>query len=220
MVRLLESAAAAERLAAAAQFLDSIAPGTEVLIVGPSRAAVDDLVRGLSVHRPATFGWHRFTLTQLAARLAAPALSADALAPCTALAAEAVATRASFEALRTDRIPFFAPVARYPGFGSTLAATVAELRTAGIASAELAALGQPSDQLALLLDGYETQLRSAKLARPHGPAACGDRRGRRRSDHAPALAVARHRRRRRRRARARRGALRPRARDADHAAGG
>ena len=164
MVRLLESAAAAERLTAAAEFLDSIAPGTEVLIVAPSRAAVDDLVRDLSVQRPATFGWHRFTLTQLAARLAAPALSADALAPCTALAAEAVATRASFEALRTDRIPFFAPVARYPGFGRTLAATVAELRTAGVASAELAALGQPSDQLALLLDGYETQLRSAKLA--------------------------------------------------------
>jgi CRISPR/Cas system-associated exonuclease Cas4 (RecB family) len=164
MVQLLESPAAAERLAAAAQFLDSIAPGTEVLIVGPSRAAVDDLVRTLSGHRTATFGWHRFTLTQLAARLAAPALSAGALAPCTTLAAEAVATRATFEALRAERIPFFAPVARYPGFGRTLAATVSELRAAGVGPSHLAALGQPSDQLALLLEGYEIQLRSAQLA--------------------------------------------------------
>src|SRR4030095_16242972 len=149
MIRLLKSAAAADRLRAAADFLSSVTPGTEVLVVGGSRGAVDDLIRALSQRRTATFGWHRFTLTQLAARLAAPALSARELAPCSALAAEAVATRATFEALRDDRIPFYAPVARCPGFGRTLAATVGELRGAGVAAADLAALAPPADPLAV-----------------------------------------------------------------------
>src|SRR5262245_21051694 len=163
MIRLVESARAADRLSAAAEFLGEFAAGTEVLIVGASRSAVDDLVRRLSRQRTATFGLHRFTLTQLAARLAAPALAARGLATCTRLGAEAVAARATFDALGDDRIPYFAPVAGSPGFSRALAATAAELRAAGIGPAQL--VGPPSvKQLGILLAGYEAHIERAALA--------------------------------------------------------
>ena len=164
MIRLVTSASAAERLDAATEFLAATAAGTEVLVVGASRDAVDDLIRGLSARHSATFGLHRFTLTQLAARLAASALAERGLATCTRLAAEAVAARATFDALGGDRIPFFAPVARCPGFARTLAATLSELRAAGVEPPTLAALQSPADQLAALLEGFETQLAHAGLA--------------------------------------------------------
>ena len=164
MSSVLESPAAAERLRAASEFLTALPAGTEVLVVGASRGAVDDLVRRLAAASRATFGLHRFTLTQLAARLAAPALAARGLATCTRLAAEAIAARATFDALRSDRIPFFAPVARCPGFARTLAATLNELRTAGVDAAALATLRSPADQLADLLRRYEAQLEDASLA--------------------------------------------------------
>ena len=157
MSSVLEAPVAAERLRAASEFLTALPTGTEVLVVGASRGAVDDLVRRLAAARRATFGLQRFTLTQLAARLAAPALAARGLATCTRLAAEAIAARASNVALRSDRIPFFAPVARCPGFARTLAATLNELRTAGVDAAALATLRSPADQLADLLRRYEAQ---------------------------------------------------------------
>src|SRR5262250_2846663 len=163
MLELLQSASGADRLRAASEFLAEFSPGTEVLIVAASRGAADDLVRRISNRRSATFGLHRFTLTQLAARLAAPALASRGLATCTQLGAEAVAARATFDALAGDRIPYFAPVARCPGFSRSLAATAAELRGAGVAAAQLT--GTPAvAQLCMLLAGYEAQLERAALA--------------------------------------------------------
>jgi ATP-dependent helicase/nuclease subunit B len=153
---------AAARLAAAADFLAGVPADGEVLIVGATRGAVDDLVR--ATPGPATLGRHRFTLTQLAARLAAPALSVAGLAPCTALAAQAVAARAVFDALRAGRIPYFAAVARTPGFTRSLAATLVELRGAMIDAAQLSAAAPPADQLAVLLAGYEAGLEEAGVA--------------------------------------------------------
>ena len=164
MIQFLESASGADRLRAATEFLATVPPASEVLVVGSSRAAVDDLIRRLSGQHTATFGLHRFTLTQLAARLAAPALSARGLATCTRLAAEAVAARATFAALAVDAIPFFAPVARCPGFGRTLAATLSDLRAAGVGAAQLAGSTPPLPELGVLLAAYEAELESAHLA--------------------------------------------------------
>src|SRR5512143_3921922 len=99
MLEIVESPSAAARLDAAIDFVRAAPAGTELLLVGASRDAVDDLVRRVSHQQRATFGLHRFTLTQLAARLAAPALSERGLAPCTRLGAEALAARATFAAL-------------------------------------------------------------------------------------------------------------------------
>jgi ATP-dependent helicase/nuclease subunit B len=164
MIRIVESPAARDRLAAAETFLDELPSGSDVVIVGASRSAVDDLVRQVSARAAATFGLHRFSFTQLAARLAAPALALRGLAVCTGLGSEAVAARATCDALAADAIPFFAPVACCPGFGRTLAATVAELRGAGVRPQDLAGHSTAVAQLGVLLAHYETQLAQARLA--------------------------------------------------------
>jgi ATP-dependent helicase/nuclease subunit B len=163
-LELIESPCANERLRAAGDFLDSIAPGDEVLVVGATRGAVDDLVRARSAAAQATFGVQRFTLTQLAARIAAPALALRGLAVCTRLGAEAVAARATFTALGRDAIPFFAPVARCPGFARSLAATIAELREARVPRAAFGAHRGAPTEIAVLLELYETCMAEARLA--------------------------------------------------------
>jgi CRISPR/Cas system-associated exonuclease Cas4 (RecB family) len=164
MIHIIESPTASVRLAAAAEFLAAIPAGTEALVVAASRGAADDLVRRLAANRHATFGLHRFSLAQLAGRLAAPDLAARRLAPCTRLGAEAVAARAAFDALSRNALPSFQAIARCPGFGPTLAATLTELRAADIDPARLAALGPPADELAWLAAAYEAELAGAGLA--------------------------------------------------------
>jgi hypothetical protein len=163
-IEVVESGSAAVRLAAAEAFLEGVPADGEAVIVAASRDAADELARRVTRRRRATVGLHRFTLTQLAARLAAPATSAAGLAPCTPLGAHAVAARAAFDALSDGRIPYFAPVARMPGFTLTLAATLAELRGAGLDGATMAAAAAPGDQLAAVLRGYEAQLDAGRLA--------------------------------------------------------
>src|SRR5207247_441372 len=87
-----------------------------------------------TVARGAPFGLHRASLTQLAVRLAAAEMARLGVAPATALGAEAVAARVSFEALQERALAYFAPVARFPGFARALAATLGELRLGRVAS--------------------------------------------------------------------------------------
>ena len=64
-VRAVRSASASIRLQEARRFLDTFSKGTEVLLLGASRGAVDDLARTIAMEQGATFGLHRlsFTLT-------------------------------------------------------------------------------------------------------------------------------------------------------------
>ena len=163
-IEIVESGSAAARLAAAEAFLDALPADGEVVLVGASRDAADELARRVTRRRRAAVGLHRLTLTQLAARLAAPALSAGGLAHGTPLAAHAVAARAAFDALAAGALPYYAPVARTPGFTRTLAATLTELRAAALAPDALAAGPAPVDQLAAVLRGYEAALAGAQLA--------------------------------------------------------
>lgn len=136
-LRLCVSASAAERLACARDVVRGCPPGSRVLIVGASRGAADDLARTVASSAAATFGLERLSLTQLAARTAIAALAAEEVAPSTWLGAEAVATRAVFEATRAASLHYFAPVADAPGFPRALARTLQELRLAGIAASSL-----------------------------------------------------------------------------------
>jgi len=88
----VQSGSAAVRLREARRFLEQFEPGAEVLLLGASRGSVDDLARAISIERGATFGLHRLSFTQLAARLAVMELASRERAPTTTLGHEAVAT--------------------------------------------------------------------------------------------------------------------------------
>ncbi|HEU5323306.1 MAG TPA: hypothetical protein VFX28_21035, partial [Methylomirabilota bacterium] len=164
MLHAFQSAAAAERCDAAGAFVGRLPPATEVLIVGASREAADDLARRVTAARGAAFGLHRASLTQLAARLAAAELARRGAAPATHLGGEAVAARVSFEAEREGALGYFAPVARFPGFARALAATLGELRLGGVAPGALDALGGPARDVAELARRFEAQLEAGRLA--------------------------------------------------------
>jgi hypothetical protein len=129
--RVVSSASAASRLAAARSFLTNRLPASEVVIVGASRGAADDCARAVAARAPATFGITRFSLTELAAR-AATAGSGMRRVPGTQAGSEAIAARAVFDAKAAGELEYFAPVASMPGFPKALARTVHELRLAQI----------------------------------------------------------------------------------------
>jgi CRISPR/Cas system-associated exonuclease Cas4 (RecB family) len=157
MLHVIVSTSAAARLEAARTFLtqrSSVVQGgatAEVVVVGASRGAADDLVRSVARRASATFGIERFSLTELAARAAAGRLAELRRAPATLAAAEAVAARAVFDATKAGELAYFAPVASMPGFPKALARTLHELRLAGIGGDRLAAGGRAGADIGRLL---------------------------------------------------------------------
>jgi hypothetical protein len=161
MTRLIESSSAQLRLEAARVFVDTYARSGDVFIVGATRAAADDLARSAAVKAGAAIGLHRFSLAQLALRLAGPVLADRGLAPVTYLGSEAVAARAAFEAQRDAALNYFAPVARTPGFPRALARTLQELRLAQIAPERLGTLPLGGSDLAALLERFDAEFAGA-----------------------------------------------------------
>src|SRR5262245_7658208 len=131
-LRVVQSGSVRIRLREAHRFVSQFPAGTEILLLGASRGAVDDLSRALLMEKGATFGLHRLSFTQLAARLAASDLAARGEAPASTLGYEAVAARSSFEATRDETLDYFAAVSSTPGFPKALARTLNELRLAGV----------------------------------------------------------------------------------------
>jgi CRISPR/Cas system-associated exonuclease Cas4 (RecB family) len=132
MLRIVTSASAAARLDRARRFLHSHPAPAEVVIVGASRGAADDLARRLALEGGATFGITRFSVAELAARAAAVHLAGARRVAGTQTGAEAAAARAVFDAAAAGELEYFGPVARMPGFPKALARTVHELRLAGV----------------------------------------------------------------------------------------
>jgi hypothetical protein len=163
-VRIVESAAVEERLREARAFVERLGPAAEVLVVGATREAADDLVREISARRGATFGLHRLSLVQLAARCASAELARRGRAPITALGLEALTARVTFEARDQGALPYFGDVARFPGFAPALASTLSELRQAGVGADRVAQAGNAAGEVADLLRRFESQLESAGLA--------------------------------------------------------
>jgi superfamily I DNA/RNA helicase/CRISPR/Cas system-associated exonuclease Cas4 (RecB family) len=162
MVRILESSSANERLNAAREFVRTFRAGTELLLIGPSRESIDDFTRELSLDAMATFGLHRFSLTHFAARMAVASLARQRLVPATILGAEATAARSSFEAARRGVLKYFLPVAMRPGFSRALAATISEVRMAGLDASELAGLGEAGSDVSELMKEFQEQLANSR----------------------------------------------------------
>jgi len=157
MLRLITSTSAAARLAAAAHALTTRLPSEEILVIGASRGAADDLTRAVTRRAGATFGVIRFSLTELAARAAAVQLAGPRRAPGSQAAAEAIAARAVFEARAADELEYFAPVAALPGFPKALARTTHELRLGQVDADRLDAAGAAGADLRRLLARIDEQ---------------------------------------------------------------
>jgi hypothetical protein len=165
-MRVVVSTSAEARLAAARRFIQAFPPSTELLVIGASRGAADDFTRAVARQRGATFGLHRFSLTELAARAAAVSAPSAQRAPASQAGAEAIAARAVFEARAARALAYFDPVASMPGFPKALARTLHEVRLAGISGGELAAKGRDGParaELARLLEIVEAQLDRAAV---------------------------------------------------------
>jgi ATP-dependent helicase/nuclease subunit B len=163
-IRIDSSASVEDRLQAARAFVDSLGPAAEVLVVGATREAADDLAREISVARAATFGLHRLSLVQTAARCASAELARRGRAPITSLGLEALAARVTFEARDAGALPYFGSVSRFPGFAPALAATLAELRRAGVGAERVATAGGAAAEVSGLLRRFEERLASAGVA--------------------------------------------------------
>ena len=157
------SASAEVRIAAARDFLASVPAAGECAIVGESRAAADDFARDILQVGNARFGLRRFSVRQLAAQLAAADLARRGCVPAVGLNVEAVAARAAFEARKAGALGRLDAVSRVPSFARTLAATLVELRHAGVDLARPGGPGDAAADLAVLADRYDRQLADAGL---------------------------------------------------------
>ncbi len=146
----------------AGAFLREHAGGSEVIVLGPTRAAASELA--LASFEQGCQGIHTLTLTQLAANLATQPMGRRSLAPISRLGAEALAARVVHAAQRDNKLQYFAPVALTPGFARALARTIAELRLNDVGAGNLAAAGSPGADLAHLLSHYEQELEQRSLA--------------------------------------------------------
>ena len=161
---IVESASAAIRMDRAAAFLRQLPPHQPVTIVAATRGAADDLARRVARERGATMGTSRFSLTQLAARVAATHLAGQGIAPTTALGAEAIASRVAFDALRGGTLDYFRGVAATPGFPRALARTLSDLRLAGMPPSTLTACGRAGHDLAALASRAQLEMSRAEIA--------------------------------------------------------
>ena len=74
-IRVFVSSMSHRRIARARAWLEGREPAEGVLIVGASLDAANELARAVAQMKGAAFGWHRLSLSQLAAALAGPMLA-------------------------------------------------------------------------------------------------------------------------------------------------
>jgi ATP-dependent helicase/nuclease subunit B len=143
------------------RFIREWARAGQVLVIGAQRAAADEWARA-SCER-ALLGVHRTTLPQLAAALSLRAMAEAGATPVSRVVVEAVAARATAQALADRRLHYFEPVARTPGFAAALAGTLGGLRLDAVTPATLAEAGGPGADLAALLEIYTRELGERRL---------------------------------------------------------
>lgn len=158
-IRLVVSGSAASRLTVAADAL-SVSAIADWLVLAPSREQADEVVRRACGGLEAAVGRHRLGVTALATRLALPALARADETPLSPLGFEAVVARAiAGMPPDADGTPF-ADARRHPGFLTALAATLSEIRMAGLTPAALLAAGGRPAALAPYAAAFETTLQA------------------------------------------------------------
>src|SRR5215471_4096065 len=152
---VVTSAASRRRIAHARDWLHARQPAEEVLIIGPTLGAANELTRSLAQEKRASFGYHRMTLGQLASALARPALSALRTVPLGALGILAVTNRAIHTLAEAGGLGRYANLTSGPGFARAIANVITELRLEEI---EPDAVAHVAPDLRPLLQAYEREL--------------------------------------------------------------
>lgn len=159
--RLVQSSSYPVLLDAAAGFLGTLAGYAEILILAGSRAAADDLIR--SRGGTGSAGIHRMTLTGVAVDLAQVPLAQAGLTPLSGLSREAMVARVIHK-LKAKSLPYFREVADTPGLARAVAASIAELRRAGVQTEQVAATGRPGEDLARMAALFQEELAEGRVA--------------------------------------------------------
>ncbi|MBK8942958.1 MAG: PD-(D/E)XK nuclease family protein [Polyangiaceae bacterium] len=168
-VRAVVASAARDRVELALAALRDLA-GEQVLVVGPSRAALDELALSATAARGATSGIHRKTLGGLAMECAALPLALRGKTRAPAIVEGALARAAARDALAAGELARFGrsarglPIAATPGFGVALARTLADLDAEGIDAVALRALPRSGPDLATLAQRVRAALDERGLA--------------------------------------------------------
>lgn len=146
------------RMKRAHAWLESGDMAEEVLIVGANLDLANELARRIAKEKGAAFGWHRLTLFQLAAAIAAPALATRGLVPLSRLGTEAIVARLVHRLKVEAVLSRYQAVAATPGFPRAVAGVIAELR---LAKSSSDAIGSVAPDLGLLIGAYEAELAEA-----------------------------------------------------------
>lgn len=158
---LLRCGSSATRLAHALEWLVAFPPATEVVVVGASLQAADDLLRQAVLASGAAYGWQRMTPGRLAAGLAQRGLMSSGRVPIGPLAAEAMVARIAHGLRDRGALGRYQRVVDGPGFARAIAAALLEVRMAGLDSA---AIRPVAPELATLLDAYSAEMARENLA--------------------------------------------------------
>jgi RecB family exonuclease len=148
------------RVKRARAWLEARDQSEEVLIVGGTLDAANELARNVARAKGAAFGWHRLSLSQLAAVIAAPLLAARGLAPLSRLGTDAIVARSVHRLRAEGSLSGYHAVSDTPGFPQAIAGVIAELR---MARAEPEAVAAIAADLAPIARAYEAELKEAGL---------------------------------------------------------
>ena len=155
--RLVCTTSASSRLALVATTLSGD-PQEDWLVLAPTRAQADAVVRTACATSSAVVGRQRMGVSEFAFRLATPRLAEEQRTPTTPLGYEAVVARALAGVRDRHGLGLLAGVDEHPGFLGALAATLQDVRLAGIAPDALAACPRTGPSLAALAHALEQTL--------------------------------------------------------------
>jgi ATP-dependent helicase/nuclease subunit B len=140
------------RILDAQRWLENRPAAEEVLIVGATLDAANELARKVAKKKGAGFGWHRLTLPQLAFAIAPPILAARGLTPLSRIGVDALVARFVHRMNAEGRLSHYQSVATTPGFPRAVASVIAELQFARISKD---AIGACAADLEPLIDAFE-----------------------------------------------------------------
>src|SRR5271167_1246821 len=119
-ITIVSSSASHHRIAHGREWVEARAPAEQVLIIGATLGAANEVARSLAQAKGASFGYHRMTLGQLAAALARPALAAQRTVPLGGLGIKAVTNRAVHKLSEVGALGRYANLANGPGFARAI----------------------------------------------------------------------------------------------------